>query len=234
MYDNKGISVLLSFYNGKKFFSEQLQSIVKQLSINDELIIRDDGSDAEEFLRKTCTEFDLSRSMDAKKNIRIYSGKNIGVNESFHELLKRAKNDVCVFCDQDDIWTDTRLQSVRDNYFSDLHFVNYSINNAQQLDFNFSPNICRVFIRNNVPGCCMSGKKLYLIEAFEDIKNNVIYDHGLLFKSLVKKKNITFDAEIGVLYRRHENTVTKIGSFIPNGILEALRLRYALLKFLWK
>ena len=234
MHNNKGISVLLSFYHGKKFFSEQLQSIVKQLSLNDELIIRDDGSGAEEFLKKSCTGSDLSRSMYIKKNIRIYSGKNIGVNKSFHELLKRATNDVCVFCDQDDVWTNTRLQSVRDNYYSDLHFVNYSINNVRQLDVNFSPNIFRVLLRNYIPGCCMSGKKLFLIEAFEDIKNNVIYDHGLLFKSLIKKKNITFDPGVRVLYRRHENTVTKIGSFIPNGILEALRLRYSLLKFLRK
>lgn len=37
------ISVCIATYNGEKYIKEQLQSILPQLSENDEVIISDDG-----------------------------------------------------------------------------------------------------------------------------------------------------------------------------------------------
>ena len=38
------ISVCMATYNGEKYIEEQLNSILSQISLNDELIISDDGS----------------------------------------------------------------------------------------------------------------------------------------------------------------------------------------------
>ena len=38
------ISVCLASYNGEKYIKEQIESILQQLSVNDELIVSDDGS----------------------------------------------------------------------------------------------------------------------------------------------------------------------------------------------
>lgn len=38
------ISVCMATYNGEKYIREQLESILKQIGCNDEIIISDDGS----------------------------------------------------------------------------------------------------------------------------------------------------------------------------------------------
>tara|TARA_A100001015_G_scaffold257919_1_gene300810 strand:- start:1562 stop:2272 length:711 start_codon:yes stop_codon:yes gene_type:complete len=228
MSTNKGISILMSFYNGKAFFEEQFLSIISQMNESDELIIRDDGSNSKKFILDVCKKFPPSKLMYDANLIKVISSSNIGVNKSFLELLKYCKNDVCVFCDQDDVWTNRRLKSVRDNYSSDLHCVNFSINDSIQLKNNYVPNVLSIFFRNRIPGCCMSGRVDYILESIHQINDNLIYDHGLIFKALIEKKVLTIDYEVGVKYRRHSNTLTKFGSFLPNGIFEAIRLRYSL------
>lgn len=224
-----GVSVLLSFYKGQKYFKEQFESIIIQIDEFDELIIRDDGSNSLKYLKSIIASNTLSHDLFEKGQITILEGSNLGVNKSFLHLLTCARNPVSIFCDQDDMWVSDRLDSARKNSSSDLHCVNYSVDAKPQ----FPPQRLRQsyfsLIRNFVPGCCMSGKTSYLSEILSLLPDNLIYDHSLLYVSLSSGRCVTFDNEILVRYRRHSDTFTKYGSFAPNGIRSAIALRCKLI-----
>lgn len=69
---NKGydVCVLMSTYNGEKYLSQQIESILLQKNINVKLIVRDDGSndDTVNILNKY--------SKDGK--LKWYGGENVG------------------------------------------------------------------------------------------------------------------------------------------------------------
>ena len=80
----KKIIILLSAYNGEKFISEQLESLLK-MRIPDKseikIVIRDDGS--------SDNTLKILESYEKKyNNIYVIKGENIGWKRSFWELLK--------------------------------------------------------------------------------------------------------------------------------------------------
>ena len=101
------VNVLLSAYNGEKYITEQVDSIVRQDYPNLEIYIRDDGSsDRTLDLLKAC-----KKENSKGRNIHIYSGKNVGYGPSFLWLLRRSsQGDYWAFCDQDDVWMEDKIR----------------------------------------------------------------------------------------------------------------------------
>ena len=229
---NKGISIIISYYFGEKYFAEQLASVVYQMNSHDELLIRDDGSASISIIEKECRKNVIASRFLNQGKIKLITSENLGVNKSFLCLLKLAQKEVSVFCDQDDVWIDGRLESVRRHYDSSLHIVNFEVHSVLQLSNSFIPKVFPIFLRNKVPGCCMSGKTNQFIDILSSIQSTIIYDHALLLKMLFKKKKITFDPIARVKYNRHGENLTKFKSLAPNGILKALKLRFDLWKMM--
>ncbi len=103
----KRVLVLMSSYNGEKYIEPQVRSVIGQ-SISDRITlrIRDDGSEDAtcKIIKKLISEF--------PGKIELYSGKNIGCNASFFELLDHAAGyDYYSFCDQDDVWLLGKLEA---------------------------------------------------------------------------------------------------------------------------
>jgi glycosyltransferase involved in cell wall biosynthesis len=100
------VQVLLSTYNGEKYLADQIESVLRQSYHNITLLVRDDGSTdgTGEILEY------YSKRYPSKVN--ILSGKNIGIVNSFWELLNRADEncDYYCFCDQDDIWLPHKVE----------------------------------------------------------------------------------------------------------------------------
>src|ERR1700737_4199728 len=95
------VNVLLSTYNGSRFLSEQLDSIVRQTCSNLVITVRDDGS--------TDNSPEILGSYPSRyNNIDILrgSGRRLGIVDSFFELLRMAgeRSQYFAFADQDDIW----------------------------------------------------------------------------------------------------------------------------------
>ena len=99
------IDVLLSTYNGERFLTDQLDSIINQSEKNWRLLVRDDGS--------------TDRSLDilsdyTQRNNRIMilpdSGEKLGVVESYICLLRASKAPYFAFCDQDDYWLPNKIR----------------------------------------------------------------------------------------------------------------------------
>ena len=70
------VAVLMSSYNGQKYIRDQIESILNQQDVKVDLYIRDDGSSD-----------DTLNIIKEYKEITLYQGKNIGVGNSFMELL---------------------------------------------------------------------------------------------------------------------------------------------------
>lgn len=99
------IAVMMSSYNGSKYIEEQIRSIENQKSVDVELIIRDDGS-----TDSTCNI--IEQLMNEYSNIKLYKEENIGLGQSFLQLLRRAPEiEYYSFADQDDYWEETKLIS---------------------------------------------------------------------------------------------------------------------------
>ncbi len=96
------ISVCIPTYNGAKYIEKQLCSILKQLLPEDEVIISDDSS-----------------TDDTVDRIRAYNDTRIRIYEkcsfsspifNLENALKQARGDYFFLADQDDIWSEDKVE----------------------------------------------------------------------------------------------------------------------------
>lgn len=99
--DREKISVCMACYNGELYIREQIDSILPQMSEEDELIIIDDGS--------TDQTGEIVQQIKDARIRYVRNASNMGVNKSFEKAIRMAKNDYIFMADQDDLWTDGRL-----------------------------------------------------------------------------------------------------------------------------
>lgn len=100
------IDILLATYNGQKYLSEQIDSILSQSNTDWTLIIRDDKSDDEtvEIIKKYQEKY-----LDKIKIIEDDAG-HLGVKLNFQRLLEHSKAEYIMFCDQDDVWLPEKIE----------------------------------------------------------------------------------------------------------------------------
>ncbi len=92
------IAILLATYNGAKYLSEQLDSLIAQTYPNWQLFIHDDGS-------KDDTIAILQEYAQKDDRIHILSYPVCGdACKNFISLLDKVDAPYYMFCDQDDVW----------------------------------------------------------------------------------------------------------------------------------
>lgn len=130
------VSVCIATYNGERFLHAQLDSILKQLDLNDEVIIVDDCS-ADGTL-EVINEFNDSR-------IRVHSnGINIGAVHSFEKAISIARNEFIFLSDQDDIWLPGRLHLMTSKLLetnAQVLFSNFNLIDSNNLKLESIKNI---------------------------------------------------------------------------------------------
>lgn len=98
------IAVLMSTYNGEKYLTEQIESILNQRNVDVNILVRDDGS--------TDQTLTLLKKYQEKGALVFYTGENLGPQRSFLHLLQNAPQcDYYAFADQDDVWLEDKLYS---------------------------------------------------------------------------------------------------------------------------
>lgn len=97
----ENVSICMACYNGAAYIKEQIDSILPQLIEGDELIIIDDGSKDETGA--------VVQSIEDGRIKYLKNVSNVGVNKSFEKAIKYAKNEYIFMADQDDLWTEGRL-----------------------------------------------------------------------------------------------------------------------------
>jgi glycosyltransferase involved in cell wall biosynthesis len=94
----------MATYNGAKYIKEQMDSIIPQLSMEDEIIVSDDGS--------TDNTLDIIEKYNDAR-IKIYVNKGIhGYTHNFENAMQHACGDYIFLSDQDDIWLPNKVNTM--------------------------------------------------------------------------------------------------------------------------
>lgn len=97
------ISIAIATYNGEKYLSELLDSILAQTVLPDEIIVSDDCS-KDNTIR-------ILKDYSKKLPIRVFSNEiNLGVNKNFENAVKKCSGDYILICDQDDVWLTNNIE----------------------------------------------------------------------------------------------------------------------------
>jgi len=158
------ISVCLATYNGSKFIRLQIDSILKQLKGNDELIVVDDASND--------NTVSIIESYDCKI-IRLYVNQyNLGPASTFNRALSLATGDLIFLSDQDDFWYPDKIFYLRNIFLTsgsdllvhDAFVINHG-NSMKKTLFqinNSRKGILKNIYRNTYTGCCMAMRRKIL------------------------------------------------------------------------
>src|ERR1700722_18799619 len=92
------VSIVLCTYNGERFLSQLLDTLVTQTYPNIEIIAIDDCSADSSFA--ILAEYALKYTQ-----FRIYRNeKNLGFAGNFEHAITYCRGELVAFCDQDDLW----------------------------------------------------------------------------------------------------------------------------------
>ncbi len=97
------VSIAMTTYNGEKYLSAQLDSILNQTYKNLEIIICDDCSTDD--TRQILTNY-------SKKDSRIklfFNDKNLGYSKNFQKAISLCTGNFISLSDQDDIWIPEKI-----------------------------------------------------------------------------------------------------------------------------
>src|ERR1700742_869803 len=100
------VSIALCTYNGERFLSKQLDSLLSQTYINIEIIIVDDGSHDNTW--NILIDY-------AQKNKRLQisqNARNLGHTCNFERAIKLCNGDYIAIADQDDIWESDKIKTM--------------------------------------------------------------------------------------------------------------------------
>lgn len=102
--------VIICTFNGERFITEQLASIVGQTVKPDRIIISDDGSTDGTLERIK----NFTASTAVKIEVRVRTGGIKGAEYNFLDTLKLTKAPYVFFSDQDDLWLKNKVDLYRE------------------------------------------------------------------------------------------------------------------------
>lgn len=228
------ISVCIATYNGEKFLKDQLSSILNQLSVDDEIVISDDGS--------TDSTLSIIKSF---KDKRIKLVENIGVKgptPNFMNAITMSRGKYIFLADQDDVWIENKVNIMLDYFkinkwqmiISDCVVVNEKLEMLFDSYYYLrgkSDSFYSTLIKANYLGCCMAFERVILEKLLPFPSNTKYAPHdlwiGLIGYKFYKVKKIP---EKLIFYRRHENNVSTGGKKSSNSLWFRIKYRIYLLK----
>src|SRR5271166_680649 len=113
MTNTKTVSVVMATYNGSKYISDQIKSLMNQSLAPIEIIVSDDRS------TDNTLEIVEAFKVTYKTDIKIITNDTrLGFRDNFLRASLEARGDFIAFCDQDDIWKVNKLEKCS-AYFDD-------------------------------------------------------------------------------------------------------------------
>lgn len=101
------ISVCMGIYNGERYISEQLSTIMNQTRKLDEVILCDDGSTDRTV--DIATEFIKSNKLGEKWKL-YRNPQNLGYPANYYHAMELCTGDIVFLSDQDDIWHEVKIE----------------------------------------------------------------------------------------------------------------------------
>lgn len=212
---SKKVAVLIAAYNGEKYLSEQIDSIIKQTYKNVVIYIRDDGSEDKTpaIIRQYCEFY--------PNVIGIFGKKNLGYPGCFYALTDmKIDADYFMFADQDDVWLENKIERAvkrlnKENneipicYFagykicdSQLNFIRDSNDNDRKIQFKDTLfEVCGLEFTMAINKCALDFLSMYKPQKAKARGTWMC----MLFSAFGK---IVYENEPCAFYRRHDTAVT--------------------------
>lgn len=209
--------VLMGTYNGEKYLSEQINSILNQKDVKIYLKIADDRS--------------TDNTVQILKNYKsIYSNFEFYINDvnknftyNFIDLLfseKESKYDYYAFADQDDYWNENKIinaikkiesSNKKNNrgclYFSNQNVVDSSLNFIKKTYAKY-PTVNNKYIylcENIATGCTFVFDQKFKNHFCSYYPNNIYLHDNYMFLVSIFSANYIYDHEAYIDYRQHSN-----------------------------
>ncbi|MGK0307861.1 MAG: rhamnosyltransferase [Urechidicola sp.] len=242
----KNIAVVLTTFNGEKYISEQIDSILGQKNVALEIIAFDDGSSDKSFsiLESYKSNHD---NIQAYKNEKPtgYAALNfiqalVGLRDKLSPNIKYI-----ALSDQDDLWDDAKLEnaikSLKQNdaelYVSNLIWWEEATGIKSILKRDFVQKKYDYLFESASAGCTYVFSIALLDLLIGELKNRNFENWGFLSHDwliyfLARKNNqkVFFDSNPYILYRIHESNVH---GGLNGSSVSAIRSRLEVLKRGW-
>ncbi|MXV51710.1 glycosyltransferase [Pedobacter sp. HMF7647] len=227
------ISVCMASYNGGKFIKQQLESILKQLSTDDEVIISDDSS--------TDDTLKVIHSLNDNR-IKIISNQNFkNPIFNFENALKKANGEFIFLADQDDIWVEgkvehmTKLLCQYDMVVTDHSIINEEgedILESYFLKVSSGPGVVKNLVKNTYFGCCMAFRARVLNYALPFPQYIPMHDIWLGFVADLFFK-VKFIDHPYTKYRKHSNNASNATEVVSsNNLRTKIKYRVNIIRYI--
>jgi len=211
---NSKIAILLATFNGEKYISEQLDSILKQKDVLIEIYISDD--DSTDNTKKLIESYVKKNS-----NIIFLNQQRVGgPAKNFYNLIKQVdagKYDFFALSDQDDIWPEYRLsraietleKNAADAYSSDVIAVSEDNKFKKIIKKSLPQKKYDYIFETPGPGCSFVFNKKFFKFLQENLDSNS-YEfpyHDWLIYALARQNqfNWIIDDAPNLFYRQHDS-----------------------------
>ncbi|WP_136481507.1 glycosyltransferase family 2 protein [Cognatitamlana onchidii] len=202
------VSIVLCSYNGEKYISEQIDSILNQSFKDFELIISDD--------RSTDSTIKILKTY-ADKDSRIkwhINESNLGYVKNFEKGISLANGNYILLSDQDDIWDLTKIEKLYNNIedhaliYCDSLFVNSNLESTEKKmssskNMISTTNPLNLCLANSVSGHAMMFKKELTAQLFPFPKL-VPHDWWIAFVASFNGGIVYFNDAL-IKYRIHDS-----------------------------
>lgn len=212
------VQILISTYNGEKYFKDQIESIIKGDFESYEIFVRDDNS--------TDNTLNIASEFQNSAKLKIIQGSNIGVIKSFFELLKFSDDAAFyAFSDQDDAWYPDKLTRAVESlgslpedkpamFFSRMDIVN---ENLMHMTYSNIP-LHKPCLQNALVENIATGATVIINKAARDLILTKLPDFCIMhdwwvYLVVSAFGNIVYDEKPLIKYRQHGSNVVgyKVG-----------------------
>ena len=203
------VNVLLSTYNGAAYLPEQLDSVLSQTNTSLLLQVRDDGS--------SDGTLDLLNDYCAEHNqMVVRQGQNLGVVESFFDLLRDAdpRCEYFAFCDQDDVWLPSKMANAVEMldqadasqpllYFCRLQYVDSNLQHIGYAPLPRRLGFGNALVQNLATGCTVViNRKAREMMLSNPPRRAMMHDWWAYLVASAYGK-VLYDPRVGIKYRQH-------------------------------
>ena len=204
-----GISVAMAACNGERFLGQQLDSILPQLSPEDEVVVSVDPSTDHTF------ELLCERAAEDSR-VRVIEGPGKGTVRNVENALRHCRGCKVFLADQDDVWKEGKVEKVSKLLEKDmlvLHDACITDEELREIEPSFMDwrrsrkGMLRNIWKNSYIGCCMSFRRELLDVALPFPDGLPMHDQwlGLMAEKYGSVRLLHLPL---ILYRRHANSVT--------------------------
>lgn len=225
------VSVAMVTYNGETFLKEQIDSILQNLTAEDELVISDDGS--------TDTTVDLLQQYAVTDNrVKIVQGPHLGVIKNVEYALQHCRGTYIFLADQDDVWRGDKVEKVL--AVLGQHNCNLVNHNAKIVEadgktvfeesyfehLGSKPGVMKNIWKNSYVGCCMAFTNT-LKDKILPIPDTIeMHDQWIGIINDICGGHTAFLEDKLINYRRHSDNASSLHHY---GIYKMIRKRVILI-----